>query len=515
MKMFTKIALLLMLAVIFSSSVNAQFRDAGFRLGLQFNGVMPLTEFESDNGLALKSYLARGYVRMQLFSFVNAELGAGWGNLQGDEFDYTLMHKGPGSYSTSIIPIDLRFVLMPVNAESWNPYMYAGAGIMNYSVGILPDNPSPENVEKEGWATIFPAGIGSEIEIADGLVIDLSAGVTYTLSDALNAFKISDHNDVYFSIGAGILFTGENMDSDEDNDGLTKREEVEIGTDPNNPDSDGDGLNDGDEFKKYNTDPLNADSDGDGINDGDEVLKHKTNPNKADTDNDGLSDYDELMSYQTDPVVADTDNDGLNDGDEVNKYKTDPLDSDTDKDGLSDTDEVDKYKTNPLIKDTDADGLSDSDEVLKYKTNPLVKDTDGGTIEDFTEVKRGTDPLDPADDIVKIDVPIVLEGITFATNRYNITPESEDVLNGALKTLRTYDDIVVEISGHTDSDGSNAYNQTLSQRRAEAVKAWLVSKGISSDRITAVGYGEEKPRVANDTAEHKRMNRRIEFKRIK
>jgi hypothetical protein len=63
--------------------------------------------------------------------------------------------------------------------------------------------------------------------------------------------------------------------------------------------------------------------------------------------------------------------------------------------------------------------------------------------------------------------------------------------------------------------GSNAYNQKLSQRRADAVKAWLVSKGIPSERIIAVGYGEGRPRVSNDTEDNRRLNRRIEFKRIK
>ena len=514
MKSFTKIVLFLTLAFAYIN-VNAQFKDFGFKGGFQFNGVMPVTEFEDDNGLALTSYLARGFVRFELTSFLNAELGAGYGNLKGDDYNYATNQKGTGEYSTSIIPIDLRLLLTPLNVETWNPYIYAGIGTMNYSVGIKPSVVSPIDVDEDGWATIIPMGVGAEFKIAEGIILDLAAGLTYSLSESLNYYEISDYNDGFFTIGAGLNFTGENKGSDKDNDGLTKGEEEEIGTDPNNPDSDGDGLKDGAEFKQYNTDPLNQDSDRDGLNDGDEVMKHKTNPNKPDTDNDGLNDYDEVKSQNTDPLVADTDNDGLNDGDEVNKYKTDPLNSDTDKDGLSDSDEVNKYKTNPLIKDTDADGLSDSDEVLKHKTNPLVKDTDSGTIDDFTEVKRGTNPLDPSDDIVKLDVPIVLEGITFATNRFNITPESEDVLKGALKTLQTYDDIVVEISGHTDSDGSNAYNQTLSQRRAEAVKAWLVSKGISSDRITAVGYGEEKPRVANDTPEHKRMNRRIEFKRIK
>ncbi|HSL88144.1 MAG TPA: OmpA family protein, partial [Ignavibacteriaceae bacterium] len=173
------------------------------------------------------------------------------------------------------------------------------------------------------------------------------------------------------------------------------------------------------------------------------------------------------------------------------------------------------FKTDPLKVDTDGDGLTDYEEVMVYKTNPLVVDTDGGSVDDGTEVRRGTDPLDPEDDIVKMDVPIVLEGITFATNKSDITPESEQILMQALKTLQTYPEISVEIGGHTDDVGSATSNQKLSERRADAVKGWLVSKGISADRITAVGYGEDKPRVANNSAENRRLNRRIEFKRIK
>jgi OOP family OmpA-OmpF porin len=137
------------------------------------------------------------------------------------------------------------------------------------------------------------------------------------------------------------------------------------------------------------------------------------------------------------------------------------------------------------------------------------------TVDDFTEVKRGTNPLNPDDDVVKINVPIVLEGITFETGKWDITPESEVVLQGALKTLQTYPDIIVEISGHTDDVGSAANNQLLSQRRAESVRMWLIGKGIAPDRLIAVGYGEDYPRVPNTTPEGRRLNRRIEFKRIK
>jgi outer membrane protein OmpA-like peptidoglycan-associated protein len=197
------------------------------------------------------------------------------------------------------------------------------------------------------------------------------------------------------------------------------------------------------------------------------------------------------------------------------KYKTDPTKADTDKDGLTDGDEVMKYKTDPLKADTDGEGLSDSEEVLKYKTNPLNKDTDGGTVDDYTEVKRGTDPLNAEDDVVKIGVPIVLEGITFATGKADITPESEQILMKALKTLTTYPDISVEISGHTDNVGSAKSNQKLSERRANSVRDWLIRQGVDANRITAVGYGEDKPIADNKTKEGKAKNRRIEFTRTK
>jgi outer membrane protein OmpA-like peptidoglycan-associated protein len=298
-------------------------------------------------------------------------------------------------------------------------------------------------------------------------------------------------------------------------DGLGKCLEKEIGTDPLNADTDGDGLNDGEEYLTFKTDPLKVDTDSDGLNDFEEVKSYKTNPLVVDTDGDGLSDGDEVMKYKTDPLKVDTDGDGLSDYDEVMKYKTDPLKVDTDKDGLKDGDEVMKYKTDPLKADTDGDGLTDSEEVLKYKTNPLNKDTDGGTVDDGTEVKRGTDPLNPEDDVVKIGVPIVLEGITFDVNKATIRPESENTLMKALKTLKTYTDILVEIGGHTDSDGSAKSNMKLSTARAESVKAWLVEKGIDPSRISTKGYGEDKPIADNKTKEGKAKNRRIEFTRTK
>jgi len=277
-------------------------------------------------------------------------------------------------------------------------------------------------------------------------------------------------------------------------------------------------LNDGAEVNQIKTDPLKADSDGDGLNDGAEVNQYKSYPLKADSDSDGLNDGAEVNQYKTDPLKADSDGDGLNDGDEV-KYKSDPLKTDTDGDGLNDGVEVNQYKTDPAKADTDGDGLSDGDEVNKYKTDPVKIDTDGGGVADGAEVKAGTNPLDSKDDIAKPTTTIILEkgkkvvlrGVNFETNKATLTRNSESILEDAYNALVANPEVQVEISGHTDSVGSDEYNQALSLRRAQAVKNWLVQRGIAGNRMKTVGKGEKEPIASNDTADGRMENRRIEF----
>ncbi|MGB5894207.1 MAG: OmpA family protein [Ignavibacteriaceae bacterium] len=493
---FTRLILLIIfLFVITSVNSYSQFNDYTIKLGVQANGLLTDTEFDKEqrpsNAEFKFSGLGRLFLRFEFFTeALEAEVGGGFGRLAGVD----TQNK---NWWTYIIPFDFRFILSPFEMDVWNPYLYGGAGGMYFSVDKMPSVPSPQETKENGWAGIFPVGGGFEIGLSDAFIIDISGGYTFTLSDDLNGYNnkvggTDRANDGYFNVGIGFTFVNGYGASDKDGDGLTKREELEIGTDPNNPDSDGDGLQDGEEVRVYITDALNPDSDTDALKDGAEVNTHAT-----------------------DPLNADTDADMLRDGDEVNSFKTDPLDNDTDDDLLDDGKEVNKYKTDPLNADTDGEGLNDGEEINKYRTDPLNVDTDGGTVNDSTEVGRGTDPLDPADDVVKIDVPIVLEGITFATGKSAITPESAVVLRGALKTLTTYPDIIVEISGHTDNVGSNSSNLVLSQKRADSARFWLISNGVDPDRIIAKGYGEDYPRVPNDSRDHKRMNRRIEFKRIR
>jgi outer membrane protein OmpA-like peptidoglycan-associated protein len=495
---------LLIFFCITTAPLLPQDKADDVKFGLQFNPLLSSNEYPFEHRIKA-SWIGRAMLRFGMASYLNAEVGAGYGQYTG----YDLVQD---YYKTIFYPVDFRLLIKLTNDDTY-PYLFLGAGGMYYEVDNFPANVSPKDVQQDGFTAFAPAGLGVQIALSNNVHMDLNLGVTITATDNLNYYKEGDAPDAYYFAGIGFLFGG--GPSDDDNDRLMSDREEELGTNPNDPDTDKDGLNDGEEVMQYSTDPLNRDSDGDGLTDGDEVKKYKTDPLKADTDGDGLSDREELIDYKTDPLKKDTDGDTLNDGDEVKKYRTDPLALDTDKDSLSDGDEVAKYKTNPLKADTDEDGLKDNEEIMTYKTDPLQKDTDKGTVDDGTEVKRGTDPLNVDDDVVKIGKAIILEGIVFATNSAEITPESAEVLRKSLETLRNNPDITVEISGHTDDVGSNASNQKLSQARANSVRQWLINNGVEEFRLVAAGYGEERPIVPNDSPENRQKNRRIEFVRIK
>ncbi len=103
-------------------------------------------------------------------------------------------------------------------------------------------------------------------------------------------------------------------------------------------------------------------------------------------------------------------------------------------------------------------------------------------------------------------------GITFAYDSAEVQPQFQPTLNEVASTLSQFPKTYIDIYGHTDADGSEAYNQGLSERRAQSVASYLAAHGVQSARMATKGYGEMQPIASNETPEGKAANRRVEIK---
>ena len=101
--------------------------------------------------------------------------------------------------------------------------------------------------------------------------------------------------------------------------------------------------------------------------------------------------------------------------------------------------------------------------------------------------------------------------VTFATDSSDLSPAFFDVLNSVGKVLDEFDQTVVEVAGHTDSTGTDAYNQSLSERRAASVATYLKGQGVMAERLITIGLGESRPVADNGTAAGRQANRRVEI----
>ena len=139
---------------------------------------------------------------------------------------------------------------------------------------------------------------------------------------------------------------------------------------------------------------------------------------------------------------------------------------------------------------------------------PVPVDSDGDGVVDASDQCPGT-PAGAKVNAQGCEEELVLRGVTFPNNSAEITPEDRLLLDSVADILAKRPGFNVEVRGHTDSTGKDAYNLDLSQRRAEAVRDYLVVKGIPAEKLTAVGKGEAEPIAPNDTADGRALNRRV------
>jgi outer membrane protein OmpA-like peptidoglycan-associated protein len=246
-----------------------------------------------------------------------------------------------------------------------------------------------------------------------------------------------------------------------------------------------------------------------------ERTRREPPPPPADSDHDGVLDRDDKcpneLGVAPGGCPADSDGDSVLDRDDYcpkeagRAPKGCPIvDPDPDKDGVplpcdACPDEVGVKPDGCPIRDKDGDGIFDDKDkcINEPETKNGFEDGDGCPDQLPEKIKKFTG---------------VVEGIYFDQGKATIRKQSNTVLEGAVKVLKEFPSISMEISGHTSSEGDKAFNDKLSQDRADAVKQWLVDKGISADRIKTRGAGPDEPIADNKTAAGKAKNRRIEFK---
>jgi OmpA-OmpF porin, OOP family len=231
---------------------------------------------------------------------------------------------------------------------------------------------------------------------------------------------------------------------------------------------------------------------------------------KKDTDGDGLTDdVDDCPNEKGSASLRgcpDKDNDGI----------ADKNDNCPDKAGVA------KYNGCP-VPDSDGDGINDDNDKcistpgLAIYSGCPIPDTDGDGLNDendncINEAGPASNKGCPVAEEVKAKIDYVAKNVLFATGSSKLIGNSTKNLNEVVKILNEYADVNLTIEGHTDNTGDAEKNQTLSQNRADAVKAYLISKGINESRLTASGYGQDQPIADNETKEGRQQNRRVELK---
>ena len=406
---------------------------------------------------------------------------------------------------------------------NWAPYFGGGFGIQNTEF-------SNSNTKADDDTTAFQLGGGVAYWFGNQTAVSLDYRFI-TAEDP--SFKNSAANGIETNlegeykaqnIGASFRYSFGGEFKDSDGDGVLDRKDkcpntpkgVQVYSDGCPIDLDQDGVPDYLD-KCPNTppgSPVDAngcpfDSDGDGVPDHlDQCpgtpagVKVDGKGCPIDSDGDGVPDYlDKCPETQSGTAVNAQ-------GCEI-----------SDKDGDGIPDHLDKCPdSDPAIKvgpdgcplDSDGDGIPDYlDECPK--TPPGLKVLPNGcALVGDCRTPRAGEAVDAKG--CALDQRFVLRGVKFEYDSDKLTKSAEKILDDVGDTLASYPDVTVEVQGHTDSLGTDAYNLGLSERRANSVKRYLSGRGVKGERLRPVGYGESAPIADNGNAEGQEENRRVEFR---
>ncbi|WP_090755027.1 OmpA family protein [Nonlabens sp. Hel1_33_55] len=338
--------------------------------------------------------------------------------------------------------------------------IYNGSDFFNPYLGI---GGSYQFIEDISFGT-FNGTIGFDVKVAENIYFNLQTTYKHPFEDQNGVFAAEGPR--HFQHVAGVKFVWGAVDTD--GDGIPDSKD-------DCPETPG--------LEQFNGCP---DSDGDGIKDSEDECPYVAGPAETngcpDSDGDTVLDKDDKCP-ETPGLVAlmgcpDSDGDGIADGDDECPNEA----------GLA------KFNGCP---DTDGDGIADKDDECPNEAG----------VAELNGCPRPAVPTVQEQEQLNAYAKTIL----FELNKSDIQAQSAQTLSDIIDILKKYPESEFSIDGHTDSQGSEAYNQKLSEERANSVLRYLVNGGIEANRLSAEGFGESKPIATNSTAAGRQQNRRTEI----